>query len=146
VQQRNLTRQEYEYYQVRNKMTNEMGGLFTPQPSELPTNITCSDPSRKVIGYVGCNMGVAHYQLYIPEEEVFYLDTYRCMTGEEPAGSDQDKYLAGFQVWDVMFSDVFWTKNRCVDVRQMHADPMGRPKWWPNPYLYYPETPDYVGF
>ena len=146
VQQRNLTRQEYEYYQVRNKMSNEMGGLFTPQPSELPTNITCSDPSRKVIGYVGCNMGVAHYQLYIPEEEVFYLDTYQCMTGEEPAGSNQDKYMAGFQVWDVMYSDVFWTKNRCVDVRQMHADPMGRPKWWPNPYLYYPETPDYVGF
>lgn len=97
VQQRNLSRMEYEYYQVRAKLNNEMGGLFTPQPSELPTNITCSNPTRKVIGYVGCNMGVAHAQLYIPEEEVVYIDSYSCDIGKDPAGSYLDKYAAGFR-------------------------------------------------
>ena len=136
VQQRTLTRQEYEYYQVRNKLSSEMGGLFTPQPSELPTNITCSNPERKVIGYVGCNMGIARYQLYIPEEEVFYLDNYRCETGMDPDGSAMDKYVAGFQVSDKVETDIEWSKARCVDVRKMLADPKGRPSWWPNPYLY----------
>lgn len=146
VQQRNLSRMEYEYYQVRAKLNNEMGGLFTPQPSELPTNITCSDPTRKVIGYVGCNMGVAHAQLYISEEEVVYIDSYNCEIGKAPTGSNLDKYAAGFQISDKTENSVEWAKNGCVDVRSWQANPTGRPAWWPNPYLYYQEEPDYGGF
>lgn len=149
VQQRNLTRQEYEYYQVRNTLNSEMGGLFTPQPSELPTNVTCSDSKRKVIGYVGCNMGVAHHQLYIPEDKVAYLDNFRCDSGKEPGPTAKDNYIAGFQIGDYMAADreviIEWARHRCVDVRSMGADPTGRPSWWPNPYLYYPSNdgPDY---
>lgn len=147
VHQRNLTLQEYEYYSVRAKQNNEMGGLFTPQPSELPTNITCSNPSRKVIGYVGCNMAVAQRQLFISEEEVFYLDTSICDIGKEPAGSNHDKFIAGFQVSDKTPDGVLeWARIKCVDVRYWKADPMGRPSWWPNPYLYYKEAPVYGGF
>lgn len=139
IQQRNLSRQEYEYYQVRAKLSSEMGGLFTPQPSELPTNIVCSNPERKVIGYVGCNMEVAYHQLYISEEEVFYLNDTRCDSGMEPAGSNLDKFLAGFQVCDVVENKVEWARTKCVDVRNLLANPTGRPSWWPNPYLYYKE-------
>ena len=142
VHQRNLTLQEYEYYSVRAKLNNEMGGLFTPQPSELPTNITCSNPLRKVIGYVGCNMAVAQHQLYISEEEIFYLDTSICDVDMEPAGSNHDKYIAGFQIWDKTDNGVKWARIQCVDVRYWKADPIGRPSWWPNPYLYYKEIPD----
>lgn len=142
VHQRNLTLQEYEYYSVRAKLNNEMGGLFTPQPSELPTNITCSNPLRKVIGYVGCNMAVAQHQLYISEEEIFYLDTSVCDVDMEPAGSNHDKYIAGFQIWDKTDNGVKWARIQCVDVRYWKADPIGRPSWWPNPYLYYKEIPD----
>ena len=141
VHQRNLTLQEYEYYSVRAKQNNEMGGLFTPQPSELPTNVTCSNPLRKVIGYVGCNMAVAQHQLYIPEEEVFYLDTSICDQGKEPAGSNHEKYIAGFQVSEKTPDGILvWAKEKCVDVRFWKANPLGRPSWWPNPYLYYEET------
>ena len=139
VQQRNLTRQEYEYYQVRAKLNNEMGGLFTPQPSELPTNIICSNPSRKVIGYVGCNMGVSKRQLYIKEEDVCYLDIYRCDMGKDPDGSPRVKYEAGFQISDVTPIGVEWARKECVDVRTKNADPRGRPSWWPNPYKYLTE-------
>lgn len=143
VHQRNLTLQEYEYYSVQAKLNNEMGGLFTPQPSELPTNITCNNPSRKVIGYVGCNMAVAQRQLYISEDEVFYFNNYSCDVGQEPDGSNMDKYAAGFQVWDKN-EKAEWARVKCVDVRALKADPMGRPSWWPNPYLYY--QLDYEGF
>lgn len=143
IQQRNLTRQEYEYYQVRAKLNNEMGGLFTPQPSELPTNITCSDPSRKVIGYVGCVMGVSRYHLYIDEKDVFHVDNYLCDLGKDPEGSSKDKYMAGFQVADKVETSVEWARVGCVDVRTLRADPYGRPSWWPNPYLYYPDEPEF---
>ena len=137
IQQRNLSKQEYEYYQVRTKLNNEMGGLFTPQPSELPTNITCSNPTRKVIGYVGCNMGIAKSHLYIKEDEVLYLENYTCDVGKDPEGSYADKFAAGFQISDNTEMGIEWASVKCVDVRLFKADPMGRPDWWPNPYLYY---------
>lgn len=133
VSQRTLTRQEYEYYQERSKLNNEMGGLFTHQPSEFPSNITCSNPSRKVIGYVGCNMGVAQYQLYIPTEEVAYVDKTDCDHGGAPEGTNRDKFIAGYQLCDDSY---MWAKGQCVDVTWLGADPQGRPAWWPNPYLY----------
>lgn len=131
VQQRNLTRKEYEYYQVRSKLNYEMGGLFSPQPSELPTNITCSDPSCKVIGYVGCNMGVSYRQLYIKESDVAYIDNYMCEIGKAPSGSSKEKYEAGFQIGEMSVQGTEWAKIGCVDVRYWLADPMGRPLWWP---------------
>lgn len=149
VQQRNLTRKEYEYYQVRAKLNNEMGGLFTPQPSELPTNVTCSNPKRRVIGYVGCNMGVAYSQLYIPRDKINYQEDFKCDVGQEPSGDYEAKYVAGFQIGSMMRagSEIFieWARTKCVDVTSLGADPMGRPQWWPNPYLYYPygQGPDF---
>ena len=143
VEQRDLTRKEYEYYQERAKQNNEMGGLFTPQPSELPTNISCSNPARKVIGYVGCNMGVSHAHLYISNDEVSYLNKFDCKVGQAPEGSNKDKYSAGFQISNIMTEGnnvyVEWAKRECVDVTMKKADPEGRPSWWPNPYLYYQE-------
>lgn len=141
VQQRNLTRLEYEYYQVRVKLNNEMGGLFTPQPTELPTNITCSNPDCRVIGFVGCNMGVAYNQMYISRDEVFYVDENECGEGEAPEGSSEEKYSAGFQIGSVteMGTELLyeWVRRRCADVRYLGADPVGRPSWWPNPYIFH---------
>ena len=134
--QRTLTRQEFEYYQERAKLNLDMGGLFTPQPTEFPTNITCSNSERSVIGYVGCNMGVSQRQLYIPTEEVVYIDKFDCEFGSEPEGTYREKYMAGFQISDDSY---IWAKGECVDVTWLGADPKGRPDWWPNPYLYYKE-------
>lgn len=135
VQQRNLTSQEYIYYQLRAKYNNDMGGLFDPQPTELPTNITCSNPSKKTIGYIGCNMGIAQYQFYIKGEDVSYFESVRCVMEEELSGNDKSKYFQGCQVVKTPMS-FGWAKQYCVDVRIWGADPKGRPSWWPNPYLF----------
>ena len=145
VQQRNLTPEEYEYYQERDKLNNEMGGLFTPQPTELPTNITCSNSSRKVVGYVGCNMGVAQRHLYISEKEVDYVNHDRCEIGKDLPTSNKDKYLAGYQVAINTPMGMEWARIECVDVTARKANPRGRPSWWPNPYLYYKEDLDNKG-
>ena len=132
--QRNLTKKEYEYYQIRIKSNEEMGGLFAPQPSELPTNITCSDPDRKVIGYVGCNMDVDYRQVYIATEDVNYIPAYLCSETNE--GTAYDNYREGKQVSGQYGHHTYWADLKCVDVREWDADPNGRPEWWPNPYLY----------
>ena len=139
IHQRTLTRLEYEYYEVRAKLNNDMGGLFTPQPSELPSNIICSNPTRSVIGYVGCNMGVSQRQLYISTKDVAYVNKFDCDFGNAPEGTNRDKYLAGFQLCD---DTPTWVRGICVDVTWLGANPQGRPDWWPNPYLYYKETPE----
>lgn len=48
VKQRKISRGEYEYYQEKIKINEEMGGLFIPQPSELPTNIICNQFRQKL--------------------------------------------------------------------------------------------------
>ena len=81
-------------------------------------------------------MGVAQRQLYISTDEVAYVNKYDCKFGEAPEGTYREKYAAGFQICDDSF---IWAKGECVDVTWLNADPLGRPDWWPNPYLYYPQ-------
>jgi hypothetical protein len=53
LKQRAISKASYEYYQNKMKLNENMGGLFTPQPSEVAGNITClTDPDKKVIGFV----------------------------------------------------------------------------------------------
>ena len=76
VSQRNLTPIEYEYYQIRIQQADEdeMGSLFGPRPAALPTNITCSNPDKVVIGYVGCNMGVARCMIQLSSKQIVWMD------------------------------------------------------------------------
>ena len=65
VTQRVISKAEYEYEIACRQAGWEMGGLFTPQPSEMPTNIRCLTSSKNVIGYVGCSQNVAKKRMYI---------------------------------------------------------------------------------
>ncbi|HSF44985.1 MAG TPA: DUF4249 domain-containing protein, partial [Chitinophagaceae bacterium] len=53
VRQMGLTKEAYEFWSILKKNTELTGSLFDPQPSQLPSNITCvSDPAERVVGYV----------------------------------------------------------------------------------------------
>ncbi len=53
VRQYGLTKTSYEYWEALQKNTEEIGDLFGPQPSNLPSNMQCvTDPSTPVIGYI----------------------------------------------------------------------------------------------
>ena len=64
VHQRAISKAEYEYELARRQAGTEMGGLFTPQPSALPTNIRCLTSSKHVIGYVGCSMNTSERRFF----------------------------------------------------------------------------------
>lgn len=70
VTQRAVSKTEYEYMKACLEAGWEMGGLFSPQPSALPTNIHCKTSSKRAIGYVGCSQNVATKRIYIKASEI----------------------------------------------------------------------------
>lgn len=148
VVQRKMTKGEYEYYECKKRFTNDMGGLFTPQPSELPTNLRCNDNRKRVIGYVGVNMNVSIRQLYIPTTEVNYVQAFRCEETEEKEllgklsqlgiKNTTDLYNYGYRVSYYLYLGpmsppmITWAEYRCVDCRALGADPNARPDFWPD--------------
>lgn len=70
VHQRAISKDEYEYELARRQAVSEMGGLFTPQPSALPTNIHCLTSGKHVIGYVGCSLNTAEYRFFLRAHEL----------------------------------------------------------------------------
>ena len=69
IHQRAITKAEYEYELARRQASSEMGGLFTPQPSALPTNIHCLTSSKHVIGYVGCSLNTGDYRFFLRADD-----------------------------------------------------------------------------
>lgn len=147
VVQRKMTKGEYEYYECKNRFTNDMDGLFTPQPSELPTNLRCDDNRKRVIGYVGVNMNVSIKQLYIPTTEVNYVQPFKCEDTDQGElinklsslgiNNPTDLYNFGYRISYYLYipmvpSIIRWAEYKCVDCRAFGADPNARPDFWPD--------------
>lgn len=133
ITQRNLSKGEYEYYQCRKKLSDEMGGLFTPQPSELPTNIVCGDPDKTVIGYIGCNMNVSRNRIYVSAKDIQY--TYQADCRErEVSNVYRNNYLLGYQIffYSAELAITKWANRECVDVR-VWGGTLNKPDFWPLP-------------
>lgn len=69
IHQRAISKAEYEYELARRQAGDEMGGLFTPMPSALPTNIHCLTSSKRVIGYIGCSLSTSEYRFFINADD-----------------------------------------------------------------------------
>lgn len=65
IHQRAISKAEYEYNLARRQASSEMGGLFTPLPSALPTNIHCLTSKKHVIGFVGCSLNTSEYRFFL---------------------------------------------------------------------------------
>jgi len=66
VYQRVISKKAYDYYLNKVKLNDEMGGLYTPQPSELYGNITCiTDPSKKALGYIEISKNISQKRIWI---------------------------------------------------------------------------------
>ena len=69
IHQRAISKAEYEYELARRQAGSEMGGLFTPQPSALPTNIHCLTSNKHVIGFVGCSLNTSEYRFFLDADD-----------------------------------------------------------------------------
>lgn len=77
VRQMAISQQEYEYRRLVATQSTEMGGLFTPMPSELPSNITSQQGRARAIGFIGVRGKVCETGIYVHRDDVGHRDLYR---------------------------------------------------------------------
>ena len=144
VYQRRISKEEYEYIEMSEKLSSQMGGLFTPMPAELPTNIHCQNGDRRAIGYVGVCGPATQNEIFIPSYKVYFQTTHkpRILTPEEKIGfMPSGLYARGYRVsnYDPRSGETDWAERWCVDC----TDPLWnasleRPDFWPEDGEYDP--------
>jgi Domain of unknown function (DUF4249) len=81
VKQFALTKQAFEYWQNLRKSTEQVGGLFDAQPSQITGNIhSVAHPSQPVLGFISAS-SLAEKRVYITNAEVWpWVDNLFCTT------------------------------------------------------------------
>lgn len=143
LRQMAISKAAHTYYENKRKYNNEMGGLFTPQPTELESNIVCTtNSSLKVIGYVNVAYNTTEKVMYIangelsipfrqPPCELSKLSDLLKEQGGPPLSADE-AYRAGFR--PVMFDPIsgdLWSSGECADCRY-YGGTKNKPEGWPN--------------
>ena len=138
---RAISKAEYEYEMVSRQAGWEMGGLFTPQPSAIPTNIRCLTSSKKVVGYVGCSQNVVSKRMYIdgtkisrvlPESPIllFYNLTFEECIGMIYSGWLLSSYIVTPDGMGGANEETHWVRAKDLDVRKRGASTV-KPDYMP---------------
>jgi hypothetical protein len=81
VKQHAQTREEYAYWELLRKNTENIGTLFDPLPSQLTGNVHClNDEAELALGYIGAHT-VEEKRIFIRRAEL--PGTWRLLTGYE---------------------------------------------------------------
>ena len=137
--QMSISKEAYLYWSTLRKNTEEIGGIFAPQPSEMFGNIHCvSDPAYKAYGYISAGI-VSYKRIIVSKEEMdIYVPTpcpfFDPTTFLSPIGApltDKDKHDFGLLVVKYSSDDpVEWASPNCVDCRKKGTKE--KPAYWPN--------------
>jgi len=89
VKQYALTKTWYDWEQMVQKNTEQLGSIFDAQPSQTGGNIhSTTDPAELVIGFVGCTSETTK-RIFIDHMQIPYARIY---TGDENCSLDTIKY------------------------------------------------------
>lgn len=138
VKQYAMSRGQYEYELARQELSDQLGGMFAPQPSEMFSNIKSSDKKHRVIGYVGVCGKVSSFRFWVYRYEIEYnpiLFRNIQITDDEEvlAKPNQEKYVGGYRVADdhePMFQQWSWVNVKGVDATSWGCD-LTKPSYWP---------------
>ena len=144
VTQRAISKGAYEYHQNIKKMNEEMGGLFTPQPTEFAGNISCiTNPSKKILGYIDVSKNTTQKRIFIHPYQIvrewpdmcrnsliippLQWDTYAhwYQRGLRPAGDADMKYYPD----EILPYE--WYPAQCTDCTAGGGS-KDKPDFWPN--------------
>lgn len=146
VKQYGLSKEAYEYLENLKKNTEQIGGIFDPQPSELKGNVTCiSDPKEQVIGWISAGRMV--------QKRLFIKDSDKPSVGSnwvyiQPCESviiPQDSLINYIRANKVIVNEQSWvapgtiaptlyrytmSTAACIDCRLKGSNI--KPSFWPN--------------
>ena len=146
VRQYGLNKEAYEYLENMKKNTEQIGGLFDPQPSELKGNLTCiSDPQEQVIGWISAGQ-VKQKRFFIkasdkPAVNANWVYNVPCESATIPKDSlvnyiRAGKVIVNEQTWiapgttgPTLYLYTMSTEN-CIDCRLKGSNV--KPSYWPN--------------
>ncbi len=135
VTQKALSQSGYEYFQNQSKLSEGMGGLFTPQPSEVKGNIFCPEkPELKVIGYVETLKNISQQRMFIRNNEINRRIISICSILDDPeilSNSNSDIYKEGYRPVGFTLDDFKWAPAKCVDCI-VNGGTKNKPDFWPN--------------
>lgn len=102
-----LDKRGYEFYEMMKKMTEGLGSIFDPQPSELRGNIHCTtDPGELVIGYVTA-VSIEEKRFFISSSQLrgwrFLQD---CTSSDIPNNPDSIRvaYQGGLSIYSAILN------------------------------------------
>jgi hypothetical protein len=143
VRQHALSRQHYEYLELMDKNTSQVGSFFDPQPSELNGNITCeSSPDEPVVGFIGSYETTEKERFIYPHELPAWDQDLSCFE-VEVADHPDSLYLyfvslgwnptrgASSQIPNPMPITYFGSPPFCVDCSSRGGS-SGKPTFWEN--------------
>ena len=92
--QKAISKEAYEYYKSKKTENEEMGGIFTPQPSEVKSNVVCrTDPSKRTIGFVSVVKNITRKRVFVSEEDITRHWRPGCtLMSEGAVEAEQQKY------------------------------------------------------
>jgi hypothetical protein len=136
-----ISEEAYKYWDNIQKNSDQVGGIFSPQPSEIKGNIKCiSNPSEKVIGYISAAK-TAKKRIFVSGKDI---GIYQYPTNCEVVFINKDNPLPIASMWDKgldvtsytgdpPFGDSYWVSKRCVDCRIYGTK--SKPSFWPNDHI-----------
>lgn len=134
VRQYVLDKEGYNFYELMKKNTEEIGSIFTPQPSEVRGNIYCvSDANEYVLGYITAST-VEQQRIFIDDQWIFRQD---CPSQKVPKNADSVAFFFGTGLLspyaDISLppSDAHYKGSypRCVDCTERGGS-LIKPSYW----------------
>lgn len=141
VLQMRIPEDAYRYWAVMDRNSHDVGGLFSPEPSELRGNVVNLDnPDEMVLGYVGV-MSIVRKKMYIDNSLVrFYRNLNPDWPELDTLRNPADYWLAyhvgkrpAYEVFDENTGALIgyeWWPSRCLDCR-MKGGTLTKPEDWP---------------
>ena len=145
VRQYGLTKEAYEYLEHMKKNTEQIGGIFDPQPSELKGNLIClSDPKEQVMGWISAGK-VAQKRIFIRESDkpvsgANWVYPQTCDVKVIPLDSLVQYIRANKHIVNEMIGTPYpggpltyrytMSDERCIDCRLRGSNI--KPSFWPN--------------
>lgn len=150
-----ISSEAYMYWHTLRENSENIGGLFSPQPTEFAGNFSCiSDPSEKVLGYAGISKTTSRILYISRSRNLDISDMYRFpkadslvnnsyFAGEDtPTPTDHEMYY-DYGMWPVLAPEITmdeddiagrasWVFDRsCADCRALGGT-KNRPSNWPS--------------